>query len=131
MNNVFIKGRITNDLELRQTSKGTSTLTFTVAVDRYGSENADFIRCVAFNKNAENIKAYFGKGRGITILGNLKTGSYEKDGQRIYTTDVWVDRFEFEIADRDGGQRELPNKSEAQPNDEFDGEVISDSELPF
>ena len=98
MNRVILMGRLTHDPELKQTNNGTSTTSFTVAVDRYsadGDGSADFIRCVAWKRQAEAIANYFGKGRMILVEGNIKTGSYEKDGHKVYTTDVWVDRFEF------------------------------------
>lgn len=98
MNVVILQGRITKDLELRQTTSGTEVLRFSVAVDRYNKEKAndtDFINCVAFGKTASFIGNYFSKGRMIAIEGNIKTGSYEKDGHKIYTTDVIVDKAHF------------------------------------
>ena len=98
MNNVTIMGRITQDLELRQTTSGTGVLRFSVAVDRYSKDkenDTDFISCVAFGKTASFIDNYFSKGRMIAIEGNIKTGSYEKNGQKVYTTDVIVDKAHF------------------------------------
>lgn len=99
MNKVILLGRITKDLEIRQTTSGTAVLRFSVAVDRYSKnddEAVDFINCVAFSKKAEFIGKYFGKGRMIAIEGNIKTGSYDdKDGRRVYTTDIWVDNAYF------------------------------------
>lgn len=99
MNKVILLGRITKDLEIRQTTSGTAVLRFSVAVDRYtknDDEAVDFINCVAFSKKAEFIGKYFGKGRMIAIEGNIKTGSYDdKDGKRVYTTDIWVDNAYF------------------------------------
>lgn len=98
MNVVILQGRITKDLELRQTTSGTEVLRFTVAVDRYSKDkenDTDFISCVAFGKSASFIANYFSKGRMIAIEGNIKTGSFEKNGQKIYTTDVIVDKAHF------------------------------------
>lgn len=98
INKVIIMGRIVNDLELRQTTSGTEVLRFSVAVDRYSKDkenDTDFINCVAFGKTASFIGNYFSKGRMIAIEGNIKTGSYEKDGHKIYTTDVIVDKAHF------------------------------------
>lgn len=93
-------GRITKDLELKYAQSGTAILGFTLAVNRKyvkeGEERqADFIMCKAFGKTAENINNYFGKGKLILIEGRIQTGSYEKDGQRVYTTDVIVEGFDF------------------------------------
>ena len=81
LNSVIIMGRITRDLELRTTNSGATVLSFTVAVDRSGRQNAgeerqsDFITCTAWNQQAEFINRYFGKGRMIAIEGSLRTGS--------------------------------------------------------
>lgn len=98
LNKVIIMGRITKDLEIRQSQSGTAVLRFTVAVDRpqkNGEKSADFISCIAFGQTAEFIGRYFGKGRMIALEGNIKTGSYEKNGVTIYTTDVIVERTSF------------------------------------
>lgn len=93
--NIFIfKGRLTKDPELSYSANNTAVTAFTVAIDRRQGE-ADFIRCKAFNKTAETIGNYFSKGREILIQGHVNTGSYEKDGKRVNTTDFIVDRFEF------------------------------------
>jgi single-strand DNA-binding protein len=69
---------------------------FTVAVDKPGKDKgADFIRCTAFDKIAENICRYMDKGRQIAIEGRINTGSYEKDGQKINTYEIVVERAEF------------------------------------
>jgi len=99
--NLFVaNGRITKDLELRKSQSGVSNVRFTLAVNRnrkndQGETEADFINCVAFNKTAELLVQYCGKGSKINIQGSLQTGSYEKDGQRIFTTDVMVNQIEF------------------------------------
>ena len=100
LNRVILMGRITQDLDLRTTSGGTSVLTFNVAVDRgyvkQGEERqSDFITCVAWRQQAEFINRYFAKGRMMGVVGSLQTGRYEKDGQTHYTTDVLVDEAYF------------------------------------
>ncbi|MDO4944638.1 MAG: single-stranded DNA-binding protein [Ruminococcus sp.] len=101
LNRVILMGRITHDLEVRQTPSGVSSLTFTVAVERSfanqnGERQSDFIRCVAWRQTAEFIGRYFGKGRMIAIEGNIRTGSYDdKNGVKHYTTDVYVDNASF------------------------------------
>lgn len=101
LNRVILMGRITQDLEVRQTPSGVSVVTFNVAVDRnYSSQNgerqADFITCVAWRQQAEFIGRYFGKGRMIAIEGNLRTRTYDdKNGTKHYVTEVYVDSVSF------------------------------------
>ena len=101
LNKVVLMGRITRDLELRQTPQGISVLTFTIAVDRsfvrQGEERqADFITCVAWRNQAEFINRYFGKGRMIAVIGNLRTRTYDdKNGVKHYVTEVFVDEVSF------------------------------------
>lgn len=64
-------------------------------IKKEGQPEADFIRCTAFGKTAENIGKYFSKGRPILIEGHIQTGSYEKDGVKHYTTDIIVETFDF------------------------------------
>ncbi|MBQ4096505.1 MAG: single-stranded DNA-binding protein [Oscillospiraceae bacterium] len=111
LNRVILMGRITRDLDLRQTQGGTSVLSFTVAVDRApakqgGERQTDFINCVAFGQRAEFISRYFGKGRMIAIEGSIRTGSYDRDGQKHYTTDIWVDSASFTGEPRQEGSFE-------------------------
>jgi single-strand DNA-binding protein len=101
LNKVILMGRITRDLELKQTPQGTPVLTFTIAVDRsfvrQGEERqADFITCVAWRNQAEFINRYFGKGRMIAIVGNIRTRTYDdKNGVKHYVTEVYVDEVSF------------------------------------
>ena len=94
MNNIILIGRITKDPELKYTNNGKGNTRFTLAVQR-NKDEADFINCVAWEKTAETITEYFRKGSQIAIQGAIRTGSYEKDGRTIYTTDVWVYKFDF------------------------------------
>ena len=131
MNKVILIGRISSDIDVRQTQSGTSTATFSVAVDRAGKEKTtDFIRCVAWGKTSEFLAQYFSKGKQIALEGNIKTGSYEKDGVKHYTTDVWVDKVEFVGSKGDGGQQTqtAPAKAEASATPV---ETPSDGDIPF
>lgn len=100
MNQVVLLGRLTKDPEIRYTS-GTqmAVATFTIAVDRptkAGEEKkADFPRITVFGKQAENCERFTCKGKRVSILGRLQTGSYTSDGVTHYTTDVVADRVEF------------------------------------
>lgn len=100
MNKVILIGRLTADPELRQTPQGTSVVRFTVAVDRRyrkeGSQQADFITCVAWRQQAEFICRYFSKGKLIGIDGQIQSRSWDgQDGKRQYATEVMVDNVEF------------------------------------
>ena len=94
MNTVVLSGRMAKDPELKYTSGGKGNVRFTLAVQRTKDE-ADFINCIALEKTAETIAEYFKKGSTILVQGSIRTGSYEKDGRTIYTTDVWVYKFDF------------------------------------
>lgn len=110
MNQVCLVGRLTNDPEIRYTQGENSMAVarYTLAVDRRykkdGEQTEDFIRCVAFGKNAEFAEKYMFKGRRFGITGSIQTGSYQnKDGQTVYTTDVIVNSQDFCDSKQDGG----------------------------
>lgn len=97
MNKVFLMGRPTKDPEVRcsQGEQPMAIARYTLAVDRRG-ESADFISCVAFGRNGEFAEKYIRKGTKIVIEGHIQTGSYtNKDGVKVYTTDVVIDNQEF------------------------------------
>ena len=99
MNKVILMGRLTKDPDMR--GEGTGLVAkYTLAVDRRfqrdGEQNADFISCVAFGKSAEFTEKYLKKGTKIVLSGRIQTGSYtNKDGQKIYTTDIIVEEMDF------------------------------------
>lgn len=99
MNSVLLLGRLTADPDLRKAGNSkdaTSVVNFSLAVPRIGSEEADFIRCVAFGKTAEWMDNYLKKGSRIAVTGRIQTGRYEdKDGKTVYTTDVICERIDF------------------------------------
>ena len=100
MNKVCLIGRITKDPELRYTSSNIATVRFTLAVNRTfqnqnGERDADFINVVAWRNQAENIKKFVTKGSLLAVEGRIQTGSYEKDGQRVFTTDLVADSVQF------------------------------------
>ena len=102
MNKVILMGRLTRDPEVRY-SAGENALAvarYTLAVDRRfrrdGEASADFISCVAFGRTAEFAEKYFRQGLKIAVTGRIQTGSYtNRDGQKVYTTDVVVEEQEF------------------------------------
>ena len=102
MNKVILMGRLTRDPEVRysQGENATAIARYTIAVDRRykkeGDASADFIGCVAFGKLGEFAEKYLRKGTKVVVTGRIQTGSYtNKDGQKVYTTDVVVEENEF------------------------------------
>lgn len=125
-----ILGRITQDLELKQTPNGVSVLSFTVAVDRNytkGEEKqSDFISCVAWKERAEFISRYFGKGRMIAVEGQLRTRTYEdKHGSKHYVTEVYVDNASFT------GEKKAENQSMIGNPDDYEDVLSDDGTTPF
>ena len=94
MNIVNLFGRIARDIEVRYSGEGKAIARTAIAVRR-DENSTDFINVVAFGKTAEILEKYFAKGAQILINGNIKTGSYEKDGRNVYTTDVIAERVYF------------------------------------
>lgn len=132
MNSVNLIGRITKDPELRYTTGETQTAVcqFTLAVDRPGkNKTADFIRCVAFGRTAELIDDYIRKGRQMGVAGHIQTGSYDKDGQRHYTTDVIVDRMYFIGSAKQESGSAPPDPEQTAIPEGY--EVIDDDDVPF
>lgn len=102
MNKVILIGRCTRDPEVRysQGENATAVARYTLAVDRQfkrdGDQSADFINCIAFGKRGEFAEKYLRKGTKIAVVGRIQTESYtNKDGNKVYTTDVVVDEHEF------------------------------------
>lgn len=136
MNKVNLIGRLVADPEIRysQGEKSTCVARYRLAVDRRfkreGEQDADFISCVAFGKQGEFAEKYFKKGTKIAITGRIQTGSYtNKDGQKVYTTDVMVEEQEFaESKNASSGSAPAP---EANSNGWASVPDGLDSELPF
>ena len=102
MNKVILMGRLTRDPDIRYSAGENSTAVarYTLAVDRRfkrdGDQSADFISCVAFGRSAEFAEKYFHQGIRIVVSGRIQTGSYtNRDGNKVYTTDVVVEDQEF------------------------------------
>lgn len=97
MNKAIITGRWTKDPDIKYTS-GSEPLAIargTIAVNRRGKDEADFISVVAFGKTAEHIQKYYKKGMKTNIVGRIQTGSYEGKNGKVYTTDVVIEEIEF------------------------------------
>ena len=136
MNKVVLMGRLTADPDIRYTQDGKAVASYTLAVDRRSSkqdQKADFIRCQAWEKNAEVAEKYFAKGTKLVITGRIATGNYkDKDGKTVYTTDVIVEDQEFaEIkTGTDKGSSKKAEK-ETPANDGFLSVNDIDESLPF
>lgn len=109
MNSVNLIGRLTKDVDLRYTQSGLAVGRFSVAIDRPkkdGQDNgADFPNCVAYGKTAESLANYVHKGEMVGVTGCIRTGSYtNKDGQKVYTTDVSVASVQFLNSRSSSGQ---------------------------
>ena len=145
MNKVILMGRLTRDPEIRysQGEQSTAVARYTIAVDRRfrrdgDQQTADFINCVAFGRQGEFAEKYFRKGIKIAITGRIQTGSYtNKDGQRVYTTDVVVEEQEFaeskSASENNGGYTPAARPEPSAAGDGFmnipDG--VEDEGLPF
>ena len=137
MNKVILIGRTVADPELRYAAgSGTAVCKFTLAITRqFKKDETDFIRCVAFNKAAENITQYITKGRQLAVTGSIRTGSYDaQDGTKRYTTDVMVESFEFIGNNKDNGSSNDSNSNWNLPVDDVgfgDMTPVDDGDMPF
>lgn len=142
MNSVVLIGRLTRDPEVRYTGDQMAIANFSVAIDRPprrdGTKETDFPRITVFGRQAENCEKYLRKGRLVAVQGRIQTGSYtNKNGDKVYTTDVVADRVEFlEWGDREGGQggggSQRQAQQPAQPAEIPRGfEAIDEDDLPF
>ncbi len=145
MNKVILMGRLTRDPEVRysQGEQATAIARYTLAVDRRfkrdgDQQSADFIQCVAFGRAGEFAEKYLRKGTKIAVTGRIQTGSYtNKDGQKVYTTDVVVEEQEFAESKNAGGDNsgyapaDRPSPSSAAGDGFMNIPDGIDEELPF
>ena len=140
MNKVILMGRLTRDPDVRWTQgpEQSAVARYTLAVDRRfrkeGGATADFIGCVAFGRQAEFAEKYLQQGIKIAITGRIQTGSYtNRDGQKVYTTDVVVEEQEF--VESKGASADRPPKRKTEPETDDNGFMNIpdgiDDELPF
>lgn len=147
MNKVILMGRLTRDPEIRYAQNGNNTCiaNYTLAVDRrfkrQGDEQtADFIRCVAMGKGGEFAEKYLHQGTKIVVEGRIQTGNYtNKDGQKVYTTDVFVESQEFaesKAASQQNGSSQPTGPSRPEPSQANDDGFLNipdaiEEEMPF
>ena len=142
MNKVILMGRLTRDPEVRYTQgeEPMAIARFTLAVDRRGKRDgeasADFPSCVCFRRTAEFIEKYAYQGTKLVVVGRIQTGSYtNRDGQKIYTTEVVVEEAEFAESkaaaqrNREGSSQERPEPVDADGFMNIPDGI--DEELPF
>ena len=120
MNLVSLIGRIVADPEMKYTNGGATIAKFRIAVPRIfkndGQPDTDFLNCLAFGKTAEFVEKYFKKGMRVALNGRIQTGSYEKDGRTVYTTDIIADNVEFvESKQNAQEQTQTQPKTEQKP----------------
>lgn len=132
MNKVILIGRFTRDPELKfAAGTGNAVTKFSLAVTRqFKRDEADFINCIAFGKQAETIAQHFTKGSQIALTGNIRTGSYDaQDGSKRYTTDVVIDNFEF-VGNK--GANNTDNSQQSN-NTKFNDDMtpVDDGDMPF
>ena len=147
MNKVILMGRLTRDPEVRysQGENATAVARYSLAVDRRfrreGEPTADFINCVAFGRAAEFAERYLRQGTKIAITGRIQTGSYtNRDGVKVYTTDIVVEEQEFAESKAAGGATTPSNNYQASPSPSPSADIGDgfmnipdgiDEELPF
>lgn len=137
MNNCTFIGNLTRDPEVKTTASGVTIARFTIAVQRRyknkdtGNYDCDFIKCTAFRSSAEVVGKYFTKGNKIGIQGTLHTDSYEKDGVKIPSFEIWVDSVDFcTNSTNTKSAEQKPAKDDL--DDFFDNlQPVDDTELPF
>lgn len=141
MNKVVLLGRLTREPEIRYSAgeNPVCVARYTLAVDRRykrdGEQNADFISCVAFGKNGEFAEKYLHQGTKIAVCGRIQTGSYEKDGHKVYTTDVVVEEYDFAGSKSDGNgssgttEPQVPQKTDEDGFMNIPDDI--DQDLPF
>ena len=134
MNKCIGIGRITKDHELKKTNNGSSVLNFTLAVNRGyqpkdpSQPSADFLNCQAWNKTAELLATYTGKGSQIALEGRIQTRNYEDStGRKVYVTEVIADRVEFLDPKKESSEKSHQDEYQ-EPHQELD---ISSHDLPF
>ena len=146
MNRAILMGRLTKEVEMRQTPNGVSVARFTIAVNRRfakeGQQQADFINCVAWRQTGEFISRYFQKGSMIAVIGSIQSRSWDgQDGKKQYATEVNVEEAYFtgEKSENTGQYNQTPQNYNRAPQqqgfgDDFDMDGFSDidgDEPPF
>jgi single-strand DNA-binding protein len=138
MNNFVGIGRMVKDAELRYTGQGTAVASFTIAINRMKKDEADFLNCVCFKAQAENLANYTSKGSQIAVEGRVQTRNYQnQEGKKVYVTEILANRVQFLDSKKDSGNQSNNQNSNRQQtrvdNDPFQGGApdIDSQDLPF
>ena len=151
INNVVLVGRLTKDIELRKTQSGLSVASFTIACDRRlsqeqknnGEQSADFISCVAWRGSADFLGNYGHKGDTVGVEGRIQTRSYDRDGQKVYVTEIVANSVSIlhstqprQAQAQTQPQQQAQNTAATQANDPIEDYLngysdINSDELPF
>lgn len=139
MNKVILIGRLTKDADLRATTTGTAVASFTLAVDRQfkaqnGTKETDFINCIAWRKQAENVAKYVHKGSKIAVEGRLQVRKYEKEGQARWITEVIADNITFLESKKQEAKEEAEGEKQdpfLEFREEMEAEEGIEEKLPF
>ena len=149
INNVVLVGRLTKDIELRKTQSGLSVASFTVACDRRlsqeqknnGEQSADFINCVAWRGSADFLGKYARKGDTVGVEGRIQTRNYDRDGQRVYVTEVLANSVNLlhskqtaqsqEQASYEPQSTQAPKPQQMSDFDYLPNVEVSSDDLPF
>lgn len=140
MNKVCLTGRTTKDIELKYNQNNIAITGFTLAVTRKfknqnGEYESDFINCIAYKSTAELLNKYVKKGDLLGIEGRIQTRNYEKDGKRVYVTEVIVDSIDFLQSRKDESKQETENTKQKLSDDvfsEFGSSIeITDNDIAF
>ncbi len=139
MNRVILVGRITKDPEIKSTQSNIAVVTFTLAVNRQfadqsGEKQADFIQCVVWRKQAENLARFVRKGALLGVEGRIQTRSYEADNGTRYVTEVVCDSVQFLESKGDTTEQPVREETNTSENDEFyetSKQLAAEEDLPF
>ncbi len=143
MNKFIGIGNLTRDAELKHTTNGTPVTTFTIAINGFKKDDVDYLNVVTYNKVAENVAHYCGKGSKVAVEGTVKTRNYEnKQGQKVYVTEIIASSVQFLSSKQDQGQAQGGYQQQSgyqqqntQANDGYYNDVpqhdISEDDLPF
>ena len=128
MNSVELIGNLTRDPELRYTSDNKPVANFTIAINRQ-NEGTDFIDITVWNKQAENVKKYLTKGRKVGVVGSIRTGTYEKDGNKYKTFNILASNVYFLSSNQDATKSDIKEQDakieEDAPKSDLDDEVFA------
>ncbi|MDO9628403.1 MAG: single-stranded DNA-binding protein [Acholeplasmataceae bacterium] len=139
INRVILVGRITKDPEIKSTQSNIAVVSFTLAVNRQfadqaGEKQADFIQCVVWRKQAENLARFVRKGALLGVEGRIQTRTYEADNGTRYVTEVVCDSVQFLESKGDTAEQPVREETNTSENDEFyetSKQLAAEEDLPF